>query len=123
MPGGWNSLVVRRTTARRISVFDSAGGSDLTQALPAGPTVAWVTNSTGRVEDYCRLAHISSVRAVRVLKKALEEGIAWGNVHCSKCKDCVVTDKTPLPHVAWEYALRAAKWQGHTPKSMLLDIM
>ena len=71
----------------------------------------------------CLEPGISSLRAVRVLKQALEKGVPWAEVVCEGCKDCSLADKTPEPHIAWQLAMVAARDRDYPPQCMLLNMM
>ncbi len=75
------------------------------------------------VEELCRRAGILSVRAVRVAKRALENGLELRAVACGKCKDYDLADQTPDRRIAWDELVARAGRLGRGPEDLLLELM
>ncbi len=75
------------------------------------------------VERLCKPAGISSLRAVRVVKRALEKGCEIRSVVCTRCKEGLLADQTPDRQLAWDELVKNAGHLGRGPEDLLLELM
>ncbi len=75
------------------------------------------------MEILSQRAGISSVRAVRVAKRALENGLELEALGCGKCKDYLLADHTPDRRIAWDELVARAGRLGRGPEDLLLELM